>query len=147
MSTSLSPESTISAISMYSGIDINLLDENRNCRDLNAETLNQGGEIVCRCIDTYVSSNGGKIQGALDSCVPCFSSSNCAFEGDKCILDDECVWNSCIDGRCAELWVSNLMHKLRLRLFSQQYHAKTIFLKTRKKASSPLDDRQHFKRQ
>ena len=83
-----------------------IIDENGICRDPNAETIVRGEEITCKCIGAFVSSNGGKTQGALDSCVPCSSSPSCAFEGDKCFVVSECVWDSCVDGRCANFEVS-----------------------------------------
>ena len=107
MTTAAVPaEISISTLSFYSGINMSILDENGICRDPNAETVVRGDKITCKCVGAFVSSNGGKIQGALDSCVPCFLSQSCAFEGDKCFVDSECVWNSCVDGRCAHFQVS-----------------------------------------
>ena len=104
---SMPAETLISTLSFYSGINTSILDENGICRDPNAETVVRGNEVTCKCIGAFVSSNGGKIQGALDSCIPCSSSQSCAFEGDKCFVDSECVWDSCVDGRCAHFEVSS----------------------------------------
>ena len=101
--TSISTETSISDLSLYPGIEVGLFDKNEKCLDPNAETIVEGGEIMCMCRGAFVSSNGGKEQGALDSCISCISSPNCHFEGDNCFRDDECVWGSCNNNRCVAI--------------------------------------------
>lgn len=113
-------EAYITAISIYPGENTDIVDENGQCKDINAETLTVGNEIICRCLDGFIASNGGKIQTKLDSCVPCLVSEFCSFEGDTCISGEDCFWNSCVDGKCEGVWVS-CRKKTTLILYSRSY--------------------------
>lgn len=107
ISATVETESFISTISISPGKDTDIIDKNGQCKDRNAETIRgDGDKVTCRCVDGFKSSNGGRIQEKLDSCVHCLVSPLCAFEGDKCLADDECIWDSCVAGRCEALWVS-----------------------------------------
>ena len=99
-------EAYIATISISPGENTDIVDENGHCKDTNAETLSVGNKIICRCTAGFVSSNGGKIQTKLDSCVPCLVSTFCSFEGDACISGEDCFWNSCVNGICKSIWVS-----------------------------------------
>ncbi len=101
-----SVEALVSTISVSPGENTDIVDENGQCKDPNARTINDGGETVCFCMDGYVSSNGGKRQKELDSCVGCLLSPFCGFEGDSCTTSDDCYRGSCQDGRCDRQWVS-----------------------------------------
>lgn len=99
-------EASISAISILPGENTDIVDENGQCKDLNAKTVRDGEETSCLCMDGFVSSNGGKQQGLLDSCVSCLLSPFCGFEGDSCMTSDDCFRGSCQSGRCEPMWVS-----------------------------------------
>jgi len=105
MSATVDAEAFISTLSISPGLNTDIVDENGQCKDVNAETISgNGGEVICRCVDGFKSSNGGRIQNKMDSCVDCLVSPLCAFEGDECLKDDDCIWNSCVAGRCEAVW-------------------------------------------
>ncbi len=99
-------EALVSKMSVVLEENTDIIDENGQCKDPNARTINDGGETVCVCIDGFVSSNGGKRQNELDSCVGCLLSPFCGFEGDSCTTSDDCFRGLCQDGRCDGQWVS-----------------------------------------
>ncbi len=98
-------EALVSTILVSPGEITDIVDENGQCTDPNAKTTRDGEEIFCLCADGYISSNGGKRQYELDSCVSCLLSPFCGFEGDSCTTSDDCFRGSCHDGRCEGLWV------------------------------------------
>lgn len=99
-------EAFISTISLSPGKNVDIIDDNGLCKDPNANTLIRSGKTVCQCADSYMSSNGGRIQNKSDSCVHCLISKFCVFEGGICITDEECIWNSCVRGKCEALQVN-----------------------------------------
>jgi len=91
---------SIRKIAFVQGDDTDIVDENGQCTDQNALTTIQDGNKTCICDDGYVSSNGGKVQGELDSCISCVSSPFCFFEGDICSANVDCDNDICDDGIC-----------------------------------------------
>lgn len=68
------------------------------CIDTNA---NKVADETCQCKDGFVSSNGGKILGKFDQCVPCSMSDFCFFEGQACTNDMVCDMGNCTNTVCA----------------------------------------------
>eukprot|EP01083_Nonionella_stella_P108673 316251_1 len=64
-------------------------------RDPNAieGTAGDASNVDCFCGDGFVASNGGKLLNPLDSCVSCLM---CAFAGDFCVTDRDCMMESCV---------------------------------------------------
>jgi len=87
-------------IAFVQGANTDIVDENGQCTDSNALTEIQNSNTTCICDDGYVSSNGGKVQGELDSCISCVSSPSCFFEGDICSVNIDCDNEICDDGIC-----------------------------------------------
>jgi len=87
-------------IAFVQGANTDIVDENGQCTDSNALTTIQNSNTTCICDDGYVSSNGGKVQGELDSCISCVSSPSCFFEGDICSVNFDCDNEICDDGIC-----------------------------------------------
>ena len=78
-----------------------LFNENGECVDPNAERkMDEDGTAFCMCRLEYVSSNGGRMQGRFDQCVPCIMSESCSFEGEACTNGDDCDKGECIDNIC-----------------------------------------------
>ena len=102
--------SFISNIQIFHGDSFDVVDDNGNCKDINADTITNGDEISCMCRDGFLSSNGGKIQGDYDSCVPCILSPFCGFEGDSCETNGDCFWDLCdYNNKCESIMVSERM--------------------------------------
>lgn len=76
----------------------------------------------CACSDRYVASNGGKILGEYDSCVPCLA---CALDGDSCNLDRDCMMGTCTNERCVPN-VSQLSYHHNLALPFMLYHISSL---------------------
>jgi hypothetical protein len=91
---------SITDIAFVQGENIGIIDEDGNCTDSNASTMIQDGNTTCICKGAYVSSKGGKVQGELDSCISCLSSSFCFFEGDICSVNADCDNTICDGGIC-----------------------------------------------
>lgn len=87
-------------ITFVQGENTDIIDENGQCTDPNALTVTLDGNTNCICDGGYVSSNGGKVQGELDTCVSCVSSPFCFFEGDPCSANDDCDNEICDSGIC-----------------------------------------------
>lgn len=68
------------------------------CIDTNANKI---ADESCQCKDGFVSSNGGKILGKFDQCVPCFMSDFCFFEGQTCNRNEDCDMGECTNTVCA----------------------------------------------
>jgi len=93
-------KSVVSNISIIQGANTDLLDDDGKCRDTNAKTIGSGNATVCMCVDGYVASNGGKVQGQFDSCIQCILSPTCRFDGGTCIDRDYCFANECVHNKC-----------------------------------------------
>lgn len=87
-------------ITFVQGENTDIIDENGQCTDPNALTVTLDSNTNCICDGGYVSSNGGKQQGELDTCVSCVSSPFCFFEGDPCSANDDCDNEICDSGIC-----------------------------------------------
>ena len=81
--------------------------ESKPCKDRDPHAIqdsdSSSANIVCSCEEGYVASNGGKTLNTLDSCVECLL---CAFEGDFCVYDRDCIMGTCVDYICASANVS-----------------------------------------
>ncbi len=55
------------------------------CKDPNSVILQSPQGPSCRCLDGFVSSNGGNVQGLYDTCVSCFLLPECPY--DATIID------------------------------------------------------------
>lgn len=67
--------------------------------DSNSIQLNTRSGIRCSCKENYVSSNGGKIVGKNDVCIPNIDRMG-QYDGMPCSLFLECASGYCIDGSC-----------------------------------------------
>ncbi len=80
-STSTSPISALSNI-LFSTDAKAIVDENGLCVDTNALTVQSTQGVVCKCLDGFVSSNGGKVQGVHDTCVSCMFQPACSIDAN-----------------------------------------------------------------
>ena len=84
-----SGKSVLSNLAIESGDKTDIIDDLGFCIDDNAYLTE---EKACVCEENYVGSNGGKVLGEFDSCVPCL---DCALDGDFCTRDRDCMMGSC----------------------------------------------------
>ena len=99
--TSLEYGTSITDIVFVHGESIDIVNEKGQCTDPNSSTTTiQDGNTTCICNVGYVSSNGGKVQRELDSCISCVSSPFCFFEGDICSVNADCDNMICDGGIC-----------------------------------------------
>ena len=92
-------DTLIKSIAIVHGEQTSIFDEN-GCKDPNAATMGSGLNTTCICVDGFVSSNGGKQQGPIDSCTRCVDSDYCRFDGESCSRTDECYATSCQGNIC-----------------------------------------------
>ncbi len=94
---------SISDLTFWYRPNTDIVDDNGVCKDINAHPQ-PVGEQKCRCRNGFVASNGGRIQTIMDDCVPCQFSEYCAFEGDRCGINDDVICyggdTSCVDDLC-----------------------------------------------
>ena len=99
--TDLEQGSSFRNLRFIEGTNVDILDENGNCIDANANTvINDFGDTQCICKLGFVASNGGRVQNEYDSCVRCIFSAYCFFEGDPCTDNDECDMGVCEGNEC-----------------------------------------------
>ena len=97
-----SGESELNNLTIESGDQEEIFDSNGNCNDINAYKVEKDEQYPddndkCVCVDTYVASNGGKILGEYDSCVPCLG---CALDGEACVRNRDCMIGACSNETC-----------------------------------------------
>ncbi len=87
--------SEIRNLNIFSSPEKDVIDTNDLCTDPNARRVRSMGSTGCLCMDGYISSNSGKLQGTYDTCLSCLPSSpffDCAinydlgFDHSKCAL-------------------------------------------------------------
>ncbi len=57
-----------------------IIDEFGLCIDPNSIVLQSPQGPSCRCLDGFISSNGGKVQSIYDTCVSCFLLPDCPYD-------------------------------------------------------------------
>ncbi len=94
-------DSILSNITIESGEKVNVIGEDGECNDENAAIfVRAGSHPQCLCQFGYIASNGGKFLGEYDACVKCIPESSCAFDGDMCTTNRECLLGLCQNGIC-----------------------------------------------
>lgn len=73
------PISTLSDI-LFSTYAEAIVNEKGICVDTNALTVQSTQGVLCTCPDGFVSSNGGKLQRASDTCVSCMFQPACPLD-------------------------------------------------------------------
>lgn len=96
-STSSTSSTSLKDLAFIEGQAQDLLNDGV-CIDTNATKV---ADETCQCKDGFVSSNGGKILGMFDQCVPCSMSDFCFFEGQACTNDMVCDMGNCTNTVCA----------------------------------------------
>jgi hypothetical protein len=100
--------SSISNLNILEGTVTNSYS-NGKCTDANAVAVAKNNELVCKCSDGYISSNGGKILGNEDSCIECAGglACNAASIGDYVDCIDDLKLNLRLGGLQADPIVAN----------------------------------------
>ncbi len=57
-----------------------IFDDFGLCIDPNSVVLQSPQGPSCRCLDGFIASNGGKVQGMYDTCVSCFLLPDCPYD-------------------------------------------------------------------
>ncbi len=80
--------------------DVRYIEDNR-CLDNNARllTLQLSKKQACQCLDGFVASNGGKIQGVYDTCISCLDRPSCALDSSALGLGKSDVCANVSDGQ------------------------------------------------
>ncbi len=95
-------ESILSDIAIEAGEKVNIIRDDGKCNDEKATIFEQAGsQPQCLCDFGFVASNGGKFLGDYDVCVKCLPDRSCAFDGDECASNRECLQGLCENGKCA----------------------------------------------
>lgn len=125
----------ISSLALVTKEKLSIFDDTGECLDGKAMKIinKDSSEPQCFCEGNFVSSNGGKRIGELDSCVHCLLDTvtcarclpehHCLFESDACTYNRDCTMGSCQFGSC-HAGVSDLDYftkKTSFPLFSLAY--------------------------
>ncbi len=80
--------------------DVHYITGNR-CLDNNARllTVQQSKIQTCQCLDGFVASNGGKIQGVYDTCISCLDRPSCDVDSSALGLGKSDVCANVSDGQ------------------------------------------------
>ena len=68
--------SSFSNLKIFEGTVTNSYN-NGKCTDVNAVVVTRNNELVCKCSDGYIASNGGKILSNEDACIECVGGLAC----------------------------------------------------------------------